>query len=144
MYIRASLLLLAMIAISACSSRNLSPDDESYLKTARDHPTQFVMLKGEEGDAWARAVLWIRSYSSMSLVTVNDTLIATDPPGKGRDWELSYGYTVQKKDKGDRVVISVLCGANNIVNGGDARENAHLLAYYIATGDPNPPLLIHK
>ena len=143
MSVRAALLCSLLLALSACGP-SLSPEHAKYLKTAKDHPTQFIMLKSEEREAWGRAVLWIRSYSSMNLVTVNDSLIATDPPGKGRDWELSYGYTVEKKSKGDRVEISVLCGANNTFNAGDAQENAHLLAYYIATGEPNPPQLIHK
>src|SRR5687768_16536139 len=107
MVFRATLCFFALCTLASCSSRTLTPDQTKYLTTAKDHPTQFIMLRAEEQAAWGRAILWIRSYSNMDLAMVNDSLIATDPPGKGRDWELSSGYSVHKKHKGDRVEISV-------------------------------------
>ena len=109
------------------------------------HPAQFWVRKSDCRLAWDRGVDWIQTYSSMDLKLVNDSVIATVPTGQGRDWETVYGYdVVRQKVVGDSVLVAVTCTTNHVFRGAEAKQNQHMLAYYIATGEIPPPVLITK
>jgi hypothetical protein len=137
--------VLLAITLGSCSGSTLTPEEKEYQERAMNHPTVFTLLKSEERQVWERAVSWIRTYSNMPLAELTPTVIKTDAAGEGRDFELSFGYEVTKKDVGeDRIEVLVKCATNHMFYGEQADENAHLLAYYIATGEVPSPRVVNQ
>lgn len=128
--------------LGSCSS-GLTAEESAYLQRAMDHPTIFTQLKSEESTLWSRAASWLMTYSEQPIVEANAEVIRTAAAGSGRDFELSFGYEVRKRDAGEELVeIHVSCSVSNMFYGERAKRNARLLAYYIATGDvPSPRLM---
>ena len=119
---------LAMIA--GCAS--FTPEQQAKLADVDKFPLEFQASKPDSVDAWGRAQSFIGRFSSMKLQITTDYVIQTyNPP----DAEVMYGYSVTKTPAGEDVSFEVRCGCGNIFAAGNAVRNAHILAYYMKTGE---------
>ncbi len=140
-----TLLTVVLLVVSAGCSSTLTSDEQAYLDRAMEHPTIFTMLKTDRFTAWKRAAAWINTYSVEPLDEVKDDVLRTKPAGSGTDFETSYGYEVTRKPVGDdRIEVAVSCSVSNMFYGEQAKTNAHLLAYYIGTGDLPSPNVVNR
>jgi hypothetical protein len=138
------LFILIISLLTGCSTTSmlsLSPDEQSYLNEAQACPLEFYVPKTDAEDAWGRAQSFIGQYSSMKLQTVTDYVIETYNP---RMSDVAYGYSVTKTPMNDLVRISVRCFCGNFLEGDNTSTNAHILAYYIKTGNEFSPRLVSR
>lgn len=119
---------LAMIA--GCAS--LTPEQQAKLADVDKFPLEFRASKPESVDAWGRAQSFIGRFSSMQIQIATDYAIQTYVPP---DTRLMYGYNVTKTPAGEDVSFEVQCFCGNILGTGHAVRNAHILAYYMKTGE---------
>ncbi|MHA1305140.1 MAG: hypothetical protein ACTSPI_15690 [Candidatus Heimdallarchaeaceae archaeon] len=139
-YTIVSVLMIGLLSSCATTSMlKLTPEEKTYLEKAKAFPLEFTIPKSEVEEAWGRAQSFIGRFSSMKLQTVTDFVIQTYNPRSG---DVDFGYYVTKTPMSDNVLITVQCIAGNMFTGADANTNAHILAYYIKTGElPNPRLI---
>ena len=136
------ILVLALLAGCATTSMlKLTPEERTYLEKAKAFPLEFTIPKSEADEAWGRAQSFIGRFSSMKLQTVTDFVIQTYNP---RSTDVDFGYYVTKTPMGDKVQITVQCNTGNVFAEEDANNNAHILAYYIKTGELVNPRLIAR
>ena len=138
--IKYGLFLLLLVSFMGCAVFSpFSAEQQLYLDKALSQPLEFKILKSEVETAWERAQTFISQYSSMKILGVTDLGIEThNPPGT----EIKFGYFVYKKPAGDNFNISVKCICGNSLMAKAVNRNAHILAYYIKTGElPNPELI---
>jgi hypothetical protein len=136
--------ILAGGILTGCATTSmlkLTPEEQTYLEKAKAFPLEFTIPKSEADEAWGRAQSFIGRFSSMKLQTVTDFVIQTYNPGSG---DVDFGYYVTKTPMGDKVQITVQCNTGNMFAGADANTNAHILAYYIKTGELVNPRLIAR
>ena len=148
----AMVVILVLGLLSGCAAWKLPPitpeeqarldefarEEQTYLAKAMPFPLEFTIPKGEADEAWGRAQSFIGRYSSMKLQIATDFIIQTYNPGS-----LSgFGYYVTKTPMGDNVQITVQ-GLTDIYLA-SANQNAHILAYYIKTGELINPGLIKQ
>jgi len=121
----------------------LNPEQSDYLDKAKDFPLAFAIPAAETPKAWERAREFIERYGTLKLRTADDRVIETILPEAS---DLDIGYTVIKRPYGDaqyKIAIETQTasrfGGSSTSN--KARTNAHLLAYYIATGIIDPALV---
>lgn len=128
--------------LSSCatvSPEKLAPADRAYFERALATPLEFAIPKEQEVEAWGRAQSFLGRFGSTQIQAATDYVLQTYNPSSG---DVDYGYYVTKTPAGDEVRIKVECIAGNMFSGKDATNNAHILAYYIKTGDePNPALI---
>jgi hypothetical protein len=117
------------------------PKQVEYLAKVNAFPLEFEVSKDIATDAWGRAQSFIGRFSSMKLQSATDYMIQTYNP---TDNGVNYGYNITKTPLKDTVQITVQCSSNNMFAGGDATKNAHILAYYISSGELPYPNLIAK
>jgi hypothetical protein len=123
---------------SAVSTMKLTSEEKQYVDEVKQFPLEFEIDKKDDKDAWGRAQSFIGKYSSMKLQIVSDYNLQTyNPTGA----EVQYGYSVTKTPAGTKEQISVDCQVGNIFKKEDAKMNAHILAYYISTGEIFPNLV---
>lgn len=137
---KAVIIILALFVLSGCTSismKNLTPEERSYFEKVEAFPLEFIIPKIEADDAWGRAQSFIGRFSSMKLQTVTDFVIQTYNPS-----DIKFGYYVTKTPMDDDIQITVQCITEGWFSGDDARRNAHILAYYMKTGElPNPKFI---
>jgi len=134
-----AILVLALLTGCATTSMlKLTPEEQMYLEKAKAFPLEFTIPKSQADEAWGRAQSFIGRFSSMKLQTVTDFVIQTYNPISPN---VDFGYYVTKTPMGDKVQITVQCNVGNIFSGADANTNAHILAYYIKTGELVPRLI---
>ena len=125
--------LFLVCAVGGCAANsNLQPEQKLLLDRALAFPTDFTVDRKDAGDAWGRAQSFVGRFSSMKLQTASDFVIQTYNPGDG---DVAYGYNVTKTPAGDDVQFDVRCGSGNMFAVGEASKNAHILAYYMKTGE---------
>jgi len=137
--------LIIAFLVTGCgatvSMMQLTPAEKVYIEKVKSFPLEFTIPASEAEEAWGRAQSFIGRFSSMKLQIVTDYVIQTYNPPSGT---VDFGYYVTKTPIGDSVKISVQCVTGNMFAWEDAKLNAHILAYYIATGElpPNPRLIM--
>lgn len=123
-----------------CASVRLTPEDNAFCDKAATCPLELIIPKNKAEEAWSRAQTWIARYSSMKIQTVTDFIIQTyNPPDKLLPF--MYGYSITKTLIGNNVQISIECFCNNRFATKQMSHNAHLLAYYIKTGENRAHLI---
>jgi hypothetical protein len=143
---------LALGLLWGCSSaRVLTPDEQAYVTKIMALPTDVTLSQADAVDAWGRAQSFIGKYSMMKLQSETDFIIQTytspdDSTGYATDNYISYNIT--KTPMMGKVQISVQCTTGNLtplqesMRADDLALNAHILSYYIATGElPFPDLI---
>lgn len=120
---------------------SLTPDEQAFLSKAKAFPLEFTVSNEEAEMAWGRAQSFIGRFSSMKLQTATDYVIQTyNPSASG----VAYGYYVTKTPLGESTQFNVQCNTGNIFAMADAESNAHILAYYMSTGELVNPKVIMK
>lgn len=134
----ASLLWIACIAWIGCASsgRGLSLEEQTYLDKVWAFPLTFTVSKAEAEEAWGRAQSFLARFSGMQLQVLTDFVIETyDPLTVG----YGFGYSIVKTPMSEEVQISVQCRPGvpltRLWGSSDAERNAHILAYYMKTGE---------
>lgn len=139
--IEVTVVILVLGLLSGCATTSmlkLTPEEQTYLEKAKAFPLEFTIPKSEADEAWGRAQSFIGRFSSMKLQTATDFVIQTYNPASPA---VDFGYYVTKTPMGDKVQITVQCNTGNMFAGADANTNAHILAYYIKTGELVPRLI---
>ncbi len=115
-----------------------------------EFPLEFNISKKKANDAWGRAQSFIAKYSSMKIQTVTEFIIQTFTPPE-TDYRFNrrfdFGYSVAKTPLGKKVQITVSCQKSSIAGSENLFESekemdAHLLAYYISTGELLPKFIM--
>lgn len=138
-------LMFFAVMLGGCASRiaqmNLNSSQQSELDKSMAFPLEFEIDKTDVGDAWGRAQSFISKNSSMKMQTVTDYVLETyNPTDAG-----SFAYKVTKTPLKEKVQISVQCNVywdSFQWHRDDANRNAHILAYYISTGELLIPELV--
>jgi hypothetical protein len=133
-------LLFLVFFLFSCAKRQYTPEEQAYMDKAAACSLDVVIAKSEAEDAWGRAQSFIGKFSNMKLKTVTDYVIQTYNPPK-QPIPIIYGYSVTKTPMGDNVHINVSCIPSNSSATHFSDYNAHLLAYYIKTGELMPHLV---
>lgn len=139
---KVAIIVLTLFVLVGCTSitmKNLTPEERNYFEIVEAFPLEFTMPKVEADDAWGRAQSFIGRFSSMKLQTVTDFVIQTYNPS-----DIKFGYYVTKTPMGDEIQITVQCITEGLFSGVDAKRNAHILAYYIKTGELCNPKFIAR
>lgn len=119
--------LCACFLASCAGPQKQAPPRGEELSRAMAQPLAFKVPFEAAPGAWRRAHDWVTRFSKMPLKKSTDHLIETDPP--------SGSFTAYS------VTRTVASGVSEITVrafGADSEKadrNAHILAYYIATGD---------
>lgn len=146
-------LLVLVLAFVACaphaSTLTLTPEESAYLEKVKSFPLEFSITKEEEDQAWGRAESFVAQYRMTDMDPPSKYSIRTkrsDP----RKFRTSVSYEITKIPTADGFTIKVQCfsGESGAIKIGpdsadkDAITNAHILAYYIKTGELPYPRLI--
>jgi len=146
----AMVVILVLGLLSGCAAWKLPPitpeeqarldefarEEQTYLAKAMPFPLEFTIPKGEADEAWGRAQSFIGRYSSMKLQIATDFILQTYNPSG-----IDFGYYVTKTPMGDNVQITVRGLTDSWFAVAAANKNAHILAYYIKTGELIPRLI---
>lgn len=155
------LLVVLAVLLAGCGVHNtiktnekLSAAQVEYLKAATAQPLSFELPKAKSEEAFGRASEFLVNYSSMKLQIATDFVLQTFNPALGAanmgrldSGTASYGYGVSRRPVGDKVLFKVECFSlshamyQKQIDASSAR-NAHILAYFIATGKLDHPELI--
>lgn len=139
-FLVASILLVSGIISCATAPKQLTPEEQSYLRKVMAFPLTFTISKADEKEAWGRAQSWIGQFSSMKTQMVTDYVIQTYNPFQ--PLRPSFGYYVTKEPVEDKFQISVKCiRVTPLLFKKQSEQNAHILAYYIKTGEMNPSFI---
>lgn len=140
------LLFLICVVLGGCATlKEMTPEEKAFMEKARQMPMSFSLPKSET-DPWGRAQSFVHKYSSMKLQTATDFVIDTyNPTASSMGASLQYAYTVSRAPIGDIYEYTVECRARGNEWGLSlnqiserCRENAHILAYYMKTGEIMP------
>jgi len=142
-FVEITMAVLVIGLLFGCASKistlKLSPEEQTYLGSALSFPLEFIISNNEADVAWGRTQSFIGKFSSMKLQMVTDYVIQTYNPRSG---DTDFGYYVTKTPLGDKVQITVQCNTGNQFRLEDAKNNAHIFAYYIKTGALSPRLIV--
>jgi hypothetical protein len=136
--------VVVIFMIGNCTTNmllNLTPDEQAFLDKANAFPLEFTVQNEDAEMAWGRAQSFIGRFSSMKLQTATDYVIQTYNPSSSG---VAYGYHVTKTPLGKSTQFNVTCNTGNLFAMGDALSNAHILAYYMSTGELANPKVIKK
>jgi hypothetical protein len=108
-------------------------DDSGFMSKMDKAPLVFSVPKDKSDEVWKRINFFISEYSMTKIQVATDILVETNIPGKMSE----FGYSASRTAKGDTVEFKVKCsgpaGSEKL-----ADRNAHVLAYYAATGETIP------
>jgi hypothetical protein len=130
-------LFFTLITLTGCG-RELTKSEKGFQRVALSHPTTFSLPKAEADAAWGRAQSFVGRHSNMKLQIATDYVLQTyNPTGSA----VLFGYDCSRSPMGDSVTFTVTGTYGNMFSRESAVENAHYLAYYIATGKEMPSLI---
>jgi len=139
---RKIIILISIFALQGCmTTSNLTSQQQNYLDKAMNQPLTFTVDSAHVEKAWGWAQSYIAKYSSMKIQNATDYVIQTYNPGMH---DAMYGYKVVKTDIQDKYELTVNCFTGNVFTAKAAEKNAHILAYYLKTGENPPPEIISK
>ena len=141
---------MATAVLSGCAhSQYVEPsytlNQQAYVDNIMTRSLEINIEKGKIVDAWGRAQAFISKYSDMKLQAATDYSIQTvDSPRI-----FMFGYSATKTPTKDGFTITVDCESANSLSGStrkwllnDLNLNAHILGYYVETGElPFPEMI---
>lgn len=126
----------------------LTDEQNDHIVKIVKEPRTFTVEATKAKDAWARAVYWVSTYSSMRIAQQNEFAIQTYAP---RDFYPEFGYSVTKQPlSGGAIEISVSCRGGNYGETNPlfvklveerSKLNGFILAHYIRTGEMKKELI---
>jgi hypothetical protein len=154
-------LALSIFALYAgCSQTSdvsrLSSDEQAYIDKVKMFPLEISVPNAQATDAWHRAESFISRFTLMKHQTVGTSIIPSyflnGQPGRenlmqtpsSSELGVSFGYHVTMKPLSEVVQFNVQCITEIGSKQADASANAHILAYYMKTGDLPYPKLIKR
>ena len=142
-FVNLTSIVVVIFMIGNCTNflLNLTPEEQAFLDKANAFPLEFTVSNEDAEMAWGRAQSFIGRFSSMKLQTATDYVIQTYNPSSSG---VSYGYYVTKTPLGGSTQFNVTCNTGNLFAMADAQSNAHILAYYMNTGELVNPKVIKK
>ena len=128
-------LIVVLLFVSCAPRVQMTPEQQAYTEKAMAFPTEFTITADQKPGVWQRAQSFLSQYASMKIQVLNDMSIQTyNPHDIGQ-----YGYTVNLVPTNQGYIVRVDCfpyRGNMFWNGDDeAEQNAHVLAYYMASGE---------
>ncbi len=138
-YIAAITLAIGLSSLFGCTTiPKLTATQEAYLEAAMATPLTFTLPKSQVDEAWDRAQTFIERFSSMKLQILTAHVIRTyNPTGAFT----TFGYYLRKIPMGDTTQFTVQCICNSMSPTDQSLENAHILAYYMKTGNLDSTLV---
>jgi hypothetical protein len=127
-----SIFLGFMASCATTQMVELTQEEKAYLEKARKQPLEFTVSEEKSDKIWGRAQSFIAKHSSFKLQNTTDYVIQTYYPTSG---DAQFGYKVIKTEMNNGVEITVDCFTGNVFMQKDADTNAHILAYYLKTGE---------
>jgi len=150
MKIKVLVVAMAVVVLAACAATQYvkpaySSEQQAYVDSIMGRPLELNIEKAKVGDAWGRAQAFVSKYSDMKLQIATDYSIQTVDSYR----IFMFGYSVTKTPTKDGFTITVDCNSANSLSGStrdwllkDMNLNAHILAYYIETGElPYPEMI---
>ncbi|MBI1318324.1 MAG: hypothetical protein GC168_05140 [Candidatus Hydrogenedens sp.] len=136
--VTACLALLLVGCVTTIDPTTVTPEEREYHEQYSTFPTEFEVPESEAETAWARGIRYISDHSGMKIQTSTDYSISTySPTGHGAYY---FGYSITRLPENDTVTFKVDC-LRDMENFGDlevANNNAHILAYYMKSGELMP------
>jgi len=105
--------------------------DKAELEKAMANELVVSLPSKKAARAWGRAQGFIGRFCRLKLRIVTDYVIQTDPPTAANE----ISYSLSRTDGGDRVEIQIQASAGSPRFEPAANQNAHILSYYVATGE---------
>ena len=143
-FVNLTSIVVVIFMIGNCTTNmllNLTPEEQAFLNKANAFPLEFIVSNEDAEMAWGRAQSFIGRFSSMRLQTITDYVIQTYNPSSSG---VAYAYYVTKTPLGDSTQFNVTCNTGNLFAMADAQSNAHILAYFMNTGELANPKVIKK
>ena len=149
-----ALVCLALLACAgACSpiSKARNPEPERYLAEAGNFPLEFSVRRSDFGTAVDRAYEWLETYHSLKITEADQEFFKKVLLASGAGMIVSpMTRAADLGQHGYSVVFSVRGGSVDVLVGHEHKggvglkkvvsHRAHVLAYYIKTGQPMPEL----
>ena len=135
----AAVAFITVLSFLGCATTTeLTATQEAYLAEAMATPLSFTLPTDQAEKAWSRGRSFVERFGAMRLQNLTPHVIRTyDPAGP----MASFGYYLRKIPKGDRTEFTVECICQNMSVSDASLQNAHLLAYYMKTGNLDPALV---
>jgi len=141
-----AILVIGIVAsLYGCSvfKPNLTAAQAAYLDKASAAPLQFTVSEKELPQAWQRARNFVEKHGALRIVRSDERDIATEPPAPDG---LEVGYEIHNTPAAGgnvRIVVNAISNARGYGSNAATRANrsAHILAYYIRTGELDASLL---
>jgi hypothetical protein len=130
---------IPLAGLFLCGCVALTPEDQAYLDRANAFPLQFRLPHEQAEFAWGRAQSFIARFGDLKIQTATGYVIQTFT---STPQNMGYGYLISRTPIGDDDAYTVSCVTANMFLQDVAEKNAHVLAYYIATGDEPTPRAI--
>ncbi len=141
---RLALLILAFLFLSACGSvqreeHPLAAAERAYLDKAMAQPVKFEIPTSEAQDAWGRAQSFVGKYSVMKIQIATDYVLQTYSPT-----DENFGFNVVRTPGPQKTEILVDYNTGpGVEDPAVGNRDAHLLAFFVKTGEAVPPELVN-
>jgi len=129
----------SLLTLFGCATtQDLTPAQEAFLAAAMATPLTFTMPTSQVDEAWARAQSFVTRFSPMQIQPLTPHVIRTQNPTSATS---AFGYYVRKIPKGGETQFTVECLCAGMNPSQPSIRNAHILAYYMKTGNLDPSLV---
>lgn len=138
MCISSIILIILMVGCMSMADRA----EQAYLAEVMQSPLQYEIPDGDADVQIARAGHFISEYSAKPVISASDYLIQTQPT----DFTHGLEYRVVVVKKKATAVVIISCKPRTLYPPvpDNARLNAHLLSYYMRTGEMPEKRYIYK
>jgi hypothetical protein len=134
--------LIAVSLVDGCSSihwkrPNFNADQKRYLDRAMRQPLDFEIPKEIRDEAWSRAQVFLAHYCPLKIQLASDYVCFTFTDEK------NYSWRITRELKSDSALFDVACMkadglGHECQSSAVSLRNAHIAAYFIATGERVP------
>ncbi len=122
---------MVMIVLMACT-QPLTEEERRYQSEYRAHPLVFSLAENEAQDAWIRAHLFLQRNCPLRLIRDTQEMLETaQPPSGTRD---IFAYAIERRQIKNAFEFTVRCFTYDLTSLDQAKNNAQILAFYIANG----------
>jgi hypothetical protein len=135
-----SVWITVLNVIGCATAPKLTSEQRAYLEEAMAMPLEFTVPIAEADQAWKRAQSFVERFSAMTLQNISANVIRTSNPTQ---FSTAFGYYVRKIPLGQdvRFAIQCFCGTLSASATEASLQNAHILAYYMKTGQLDASLV---
>lgn len=125
-------IVVLILTAAGIGCNSLSTEErQRHYESALAFPLEFELPNELAGEAWQRAKQFLRRYSEFQIQFEQPILLETFMPRFPNE---TYGYRVTRKIDSTASRFTVECTTADASSLDRAKRNAHLLAYYMASG----------